>query len=390
LFSVVSVIALFFILDASGGPVATVSQLATYAAKPGILSWHGFVGPDANWQTAAEAMTWAVILGVAWSVVVAVSPWQASRYLMAKDEHTVIRAGCGAAASITALYVVIAFAGAAVNLSNPDIDPPESVLVWAAMNLMPTAAGVLMMTGIMAAALSSASTFLSLVGFSASNDIFKRHASDERVQLRITRYAMLGLGLVALVLAHLVPPDIFWITYFAATVFASSWGPVAFMSIWSSRITEPAAFWGIIAGFGSNIGVNVLELLGVFDLPVYLDPIFLGAITSFAVIWIVSRCSTVTEEEHRFRDRLHQTPESELDAARVTRSMVWPKLMVTGGVAMALGLIFFYARPYQKALEATGESAVGELILSIGYGLLLVGSGILAHWGIRKYYAARG
>ena len=27
----------------------------------------------------------------AWGIVVAVSPWQASRYLMARDEHTVIR-----------------------------------------------------------------------------------------------------------------------------------------------------------------------------------------------------------------------------------------------------------------------------------------------------------
>ena len=53
-------------------------------------------GPGANWRTPADALTWAMILGLAWSVVVAVSPWQASRYLMAKDEHVVIRAGCGA------------------------------------------------------------------------------------------------------------------------------------------------------------------------------------------------------------------------------------------------------------------------------------------------------
>jgi sodium/pantothenate symporter len=45
-------------------------------------------------------------------------------------------------------------------------------MIWAAMNIMPTLAGVLMMTGIMAAGLSSASTFLSLSGFSVSNDVF--------------------------------------------------------------------------------------------------------------------------------------------------------------------------------------------------------------------------
>ena len=32
-----------------------------------------------------------MVIGVAWSLVVAVSPWQSSRYLMAKDEHVVIQ-----------------------------------------------------------------------------------------------------------------------------------------------------------------------------------------------------------------------------------------------------------------------------------------------------------
>ena len=36
-------------------------------------------------------LTYALILGLAWGIVVAVSPWQASRYLMARNEHTVIR-----------------------------------------------------------------------------------------------------------------------------------------------------------------------------------------------------------------------------------------------------------------------------------------------------------
>jgi Na+/proline symporter len=389
LFSFVSVLGLAYILGASGGASATVRQLASFAAKPGIIAWHGMNGPDANWQTPGESLTWALILGVAWGVVVAVSPWQASRYLMARDEHTVVRAGCGAAASIMLLYVVIEFASAAVNLSNPDIDPPEGALIWAAMNLMPTFAGVLLMTGIVAAALSSASTFLSLVGFSASNDIFARHASDERAQLRVTRLAMFGLSLVAVVLAFLVPPRIFWITYFAGTVFASSWGPVAFMSVWSRRITEAAAFWGLIAGFVANIGTNLLALFGVVELPVYLDPIFLGAVASFAVIWIVSRRGSISEAELAFREQLHRTPDAERDADRVRRSLLWPKWMIAAGIALSAALIEFYARPYQQAVGAAGAAVSGELVLAGAYGCLLIGSAVLARWGIRRFYTAR-
>lgn len=47
-------------------------------------------------------------------------------------------------------------------------------MIWAAKNLVPKFLGALLLAGIMAAALSSASTFLSLVGFSVSNDIVVR------------------------------------------------------------------------------------------------------------------------------------------------------------------------------------------------------------------------
>ena len=68
---------------------------------------------------------------------------------------------------------------------------------------------------------------------------------------------MLIVALVALVLAWLVPRgNIYWITYFAGTLFASAWGPVSFMSVWSRRITEAAAFWGIISGF---VGITIVS-----------------------------------------------------------------------------------------------------------------------------------
>ena len=49
---------------------------------------------------------------------------------------------------------------------------PHLALGWAPI-------GVLLVAGIVAAALSSATTFLSLVGFSASHDIVQRDAGDE-------------------------------------------------------------------------------------------------------------------------------------------------------------------------------------------------------------------
>ncbi len=123
LFMVAAFVALGYVVGAAGGWIPAVDALANFDTKPGIISWHGVTGPGANWETPGDALTWAVILGLAWSVVVAVSPWQASRYLMAKNEHVVIRAGCGAGAALLLLYPALMFCGAAINLTNAGVEP---------------------------------------------------------------------------------------------------------------------------------------------------------------------------------------------------------------------------------------------------------------------------
>ena len=83
----------------------------------------------------------------------------------------VLRSACGALIAMLLLYLITNFAAATVNLINPDITPAESTMIWVAMNLLPTVLGAILICGVLAAGLSSASTFLSLVGFSVSHDI---------------------------------------------------------------------------------------------------------------------------------------------------------------------------------------------------------------------------
>ena len=349
LFSTVTLITLYYIVQAGGGWDSSLEQLVTYQEKPEIISWHGVIGPDSTWQTPAEGLIWALILGVAWGVVVAVSPWQSSRYLMAKNEHVVIRSACGAAMAVLLFYLVITFGAAAVNLINPNIDPPESALIWVAINIMPTVLGAMLVCGILAAGLSSASTFLSLVGFSASNDIFQ-HSNDPKKQLRSTRYTMIVMGLIVVVLCLVLPTNIFWITYFAGPVFASSWGVVAFMSIWSRRITEAGAFWGMVSGFMGNVIANLLKLFAGVDLPVYMDPILLGGAISLITVLLVSASGSVSLESQKFREQLHKAPANNQDSQEIARTLIWSKMMIITGVVVVALLINFYAKPYETAI----------------------------------------
>ena len=367
LFSAIIVITCFFIVDAAGGWFSAIQSLAVYEAKPGIIAWHGRIGPDVYWQTEWEALIWASILGVAWGIVVAVSPWQTSRYLMARSEHVVLRSACGALIAMLLLYLITNFAAATVNLINPDITPAESTMIWVAMNLLPAALGAVLICGVLAAGLSSASTFLSLVGFSVSHDILGSSSeqgsaggdnnTESRLHLRAARLAMLMVGLSVIGLALLLPRNIYWLTHFAGPLFASSWGVVAFMSIWSERLTEAGAFWGMVAGFGVNVTMNALSLAGWVQWPVVADPILVGVVSSYLVVRVVSNRGVVSVTEANYRAALHRMPPQERDPAVIRQTLVWPKVMVAMGAVIAVALTLFYAVPYQQAIASTEQVA---------------------------------
>ncbi|NNK38262.1 MAG: sodium:solute symporter family protein [Xanthomonadales bacterium] len=387
LFASVAFLGLAFIVDQGGGWFAAVRELAVLDSRPDILSWHGTVGEETPWATPVEALVWSMILGIAWGIVVAVSPWQASRYLMARDEHVVIRSATITAGMVMILYAVLMFSGAAVNLLNPAIEPAQENMIWAAMNAMPPLLGVLIMSGILAAALSSASTFLSLSGFSISNDIRMPPDPEDPRSLGQSRWAMFGVSLAALLIAYLLPEGrLFWITYFAGTLFASSWGPVAFMSVWSGRVTEAGAFWGIIAGLTGNLLFNAISVLGLAELPVYLNPILVGVVLSWITIEAVSARGRVSAKEHAFRAELHMTPESEFQGAWVHRTVLWSWALIAAGVLTAGLMTFFYALPYR---EAAGVDGTGEIAMSLGVGLSMIVAGALARWGTLRSYGDR-
>ena len=383
LFSSVALAALVFLIHNAGGMSQAVSDLSSLPSKPDLMSWAGTVGEDSTFSSGMHFAFWNVTLAVAWGFVYAVSPWQSSRYLIAKDEHVVLRAAMIAAISLAFLEITLYFAGAVVNLTDPDIRPSHQVMIHAAKNILPSVLGAGLLAGIMAAALSSASTFLSLVGFSVSNDVFPHKAIDDQKMLRITRWTMLGIGIVVLMIAFVTPVDLFWLTYFVGTLFASSWGAVAMMSIWSKRITADAAFWGIISGFVFNAGPKALETLGWITLPIWLDPILLGGLVSLIVVLVLSRMGEVSREERVFRMRLHRTPESELDPQKVKLTRRIPAILIIYSLVFTAVFMLWYIRPYQ---EATGTDAMAEIIvLSIGPVLWII-TALFARWMIRKSY----
>lgn len=345
IFFISAIIAIPCIAASAGGWGTAISNLAVSTSIPGIISWSG--NPQ---YIAAEGQTtmWAVTYGIVWMLVVMVSPWQTSRYMMAKDEHTVMRSAIWASIAVIVTTMFIYFSAVFVASVNPGLG--SKTMIWAAMNMMPTMVGVVLLTGILAAGISSGSTFLSLVGFSLTNDLLPINNDNEKSRLSVSRYGMLGVSLLVLVMAYFNPPAIFWVMYFGGTVIAASWGPIALASIWSKRLTERGAFWGMLLGFVGCFVVRLGTTLGWFSVPFFLESFFIGIYLSVTGAVVGSLTSEVTPEERARREELFVIPESEKNLVMMKKTYNLYKVYIAFAVGTGLFFVFAYTVPYARAL----------------------------------------
>jgi sodium/pantothenate symporter len=286
-----------------------------------------------------------------------------------------------------AVFYALMMTGAAINLYDATLDPERS-MVWVALNVLPTWLGVVILTGVFAAGLSSCSTFLSIIGFSLSNDILPA-STDERSAMRKSRIAVLAAGLIALLLALFQPPAVMSVVWFAATLFASSWGPVALMSIWSRRITAAGASWGLVVGFVGNVALSLMVQAEWISLPVYLHPVLLSTLLALVAIALASRVTQVSEAESAYRAFLHEFDASAMSGwVSGTR---WIALCtMLSGVAIGVFLWQQYAvilAGFTERFALSNGAVSGAYLLAIGCGSMLLIAGAVGAWVVRDRHA---
>lgn len=268
-----------------------------------------------------------------------------------KDEHTVQRSAIWASMGVVSVTTLLYFSAAFICKINPDIDPASTNLIWTAMNVMPMVVGVILLTGILSAGISSASTFLSLIGSSLTNDILAgRKKEDPKANLRISRIGMAIVSIIVLILAFFNPPQIFWIMYFGGTVIASAWGVVAITSVWSKKMSENSAFWGMLLGFLGCVIPKTYSALSGVTLPIYFDPFFIGIVMSIIGMLIGNKFSCASKEAISEYEKLHVRPESEKDPKKDKATHDLMYLYLAFGVFLGLFFVFCYALPYIRAL----------------------------------------
>lgn len=357
IFGSAAIFGMSYLVIEAGGPAAVLSSLSAVEGKEGIVYWGGQTGPNAEFATPAAGVFWGVLFGIVWGVVVATSPWQCSRYLMARTEQTCIRSGFSAMIGILLIYVFLALGGATVNVFNPNVEPTELAFVWAAQNVLPIGLGVLAVTGIVAAGLSSSSTFLSLVGFSTAHDIAPLfrwgRERESHAALRFSRTVMLVVGLIVLGVTIIAPPAVFAIGYFAATLFVASWGPLAFLSIYSRRLTARGAFAGVAAGFTTTFVVEGLRTFAGLELPIYLEPVILGFFAGLLAFYLGSLGQQPDEQSLRYHQSLFEIPPEDRDPARVRRTLGYTYVTMGACIVVLVFLFVVYYLPFSQTIAAS-------------------------------------
>lgn len=343
-----AMLALPYVVKAAGGWFGTIEAMANSDEIPGILSWTNNL--DYMYTSGWKNLAWAVTYGIVWALVVSISPWQTSRYLMAKNEHIVLRSSIWASMGVMCVTIALYFCAVFIRRINSDLEG-SSAIIWAAMNVLPIAVGIVLLTGIMAAGLSSASTFLSLIGFSLASDFVTFVNRGERWNLAVSRVTMLVASAVILIIAYFNPPEIFLIMYFGGTVIASSWAIPSFGSIWSKKLNHSGAFWSMLCGFiGCVVPKAIFALLGVHP-PLYLDPFFIGVIMSAVGAVIGSRLGWQSEDELKEREKLFLVPEFQMRPGDKVRTHKLWIVYAAFGLLVGAFFVIMYAMPYMRAVS---------------------------------------
>jgi sodium/proline symporter len=176
---------------------------------------------------------------------------------MATRDATAIRRG----ALISTVWVFLLFSGAVLlgilaRAYYGVLDDPETILPRVAAELLPGVIGGMMIAAVLAAICSTADSQLLVSAAAISHDLCVRvlgwHPDSRTIQL-FNRLAVLGVGLVAMLVALGEVRVIFDFVLYAWAGLGAAFGPALILILLGKRTSAAGVFAGMLAGFVTAI-----------------------------------------------------------------------------------------------------------------------------------------
>ncbi len=219
-------------------------------------------------------------------------PHVLNRYMAAKNEK-VIRDGWWIALGWGGLiYSSAILLGLCGNALFPGLADPEHLFPKAAESLLPTVLTAIVLTGVLAAIMSTVSAQIIVAASSVAHDVVEKiygGGLSNKQMLLISRVTIAVLGVGAMLISLAKTQVIFWFVLFAWSGLGASFGPLILFTLYSKNVTREGAISGMLTGFTVTI---LWKVSGWSEVLYELVPAF--ALASLA-IFLVSGRKTVED-----------------------------------------------------------------------------------------------
>lgn len=205
----------------------------------------------------------------------------------AKSEVEARKSTAGFFFSSFLVTIPVALLGSAAFVLLPNIEPDTAILSLASEGFLPTVLGGLLLAGALAFIITTGSSFLLSGAGNVVYDVCKRMLGwdmDDKRRLRVHRFAVLGIGVVAYVLGRFFP-TVLELQMYSYTVYGVAIAPPVLAIFFWKRASK----WGALASMVLGVVITIVwEQLGQpFDLNSVLISLPIALIALVAVSLIV-------------------------------------------------------------------------------------------------------
>jgi len=208
-----------------------------------------------------------------------------------------------AARRIATIWCVVAMAAAVTigligHALLPGLPDPERIFIELSRYLLPAFLAGIMLSGIMAATMSSADSYMLIASSAIAKNLFKglfsREATDKQV-MWVSRITMTLILIFGIIIAADENSSIFGVVSYAWAGFGATFGPLVLTSLFWRRVNFAGALAGMVCG-----GVMVFvwhEVIAKLGGPWAIYELLPAFLVGLAAIFIVSLATAPPSEE---------------------------------------------------------------------------------------------
>lgn len=190
----------------------------------------------------------------------------------------------------------------------------EYLFIDLSLQLVPGLGSGILLSAIMAAAMSTADSQLLVTASVVANDLYKtviNPNTTEKQMMRVSRGAVLGISVLAYLLALTPRFSVMTLAAYAWAGFGAGLGPVILLSLYWRRMTTRGAIAGIIAGGGCVLLWELLPALSSMGIYSLLPGFVLGMV--FCILFSLLDAPPPPQVEQLFEQAAKPEPAQVLD-----------------------------------------------------------------------------